>query len=83
MSGTTAMKIDIDEFKKALEYMQSINQSSLEELSVYYPDTNETHRIPDGIINEWKYIGLNNTELLATILEDKSLLSKESNYFGR
>ncbi len=77
------MKIDIDEFKKALEYMQSIDNASLEELSIYYPGNDITYKIPDSVIKEWKYIGLNNTSLIETILGDKTILHRGKIFDGK
>ena len=66
------MKIDIQEFKKAIDYINLINSTPLDELVIYFPTADIEHTVPENVVKEWQYIGLNNSDFLEKFLEENT-----------
>ncbi len=62
------MKVDITEFNKAQAYFNEINKvAEVSELEIY---ENGIKIEPDkGLVEEWRFIGLNNEDFIKTVLE--------------
>lgn len=57
------MRVDISEFEKMLNYRNEINKCDLSEIEVYGKDGKKIE-ITNEMIDEWRFIGLNNTDFI-------------------
>jgi hypothetical protein len=71
------MKVDLQSFKQAVEYIRSINALPVKDLTVI--NHGQQIEIPTDLIEEWGYIGLNNRDLLMQI-DDHHRITKTTTY---
>jgi hypothetical protein len=64
-----SMQINIEEFKKFIEYTAEINSSKLEDIELY--DENGKIELESDIVSEWKFFGLSNTEFVKSVIKMK------------
>lgn len=60
------VKVDLQAFREAVAFFKNINDAKLKDLEI--TDNGKRIHIPSEVIDEWTYIGLNNTDYLKTLL---------------
>ena len=60
------MRVNLRELRDALDYLKSINSTDLEDIEWYIDDYIITP--PEDSVQEWRYVGLNNTEFARNVL---------------
>lgn len=61
-----AVVVDLQVFREAIAQFKRINNAKLKDLEII--DNGKRIHVPSEVIDEWAYIGLNNTDYLKTLL---------------